>query len=427
MTGQRGNTGSLGDRTSPGNTASLRPDELEAVYAISKVVSVAEDIDTAMDEITALTRAVFIFDSAVLYRLQDGPEPLEPAFARVVGRGRSAPADLAWGERAAREALESGQMYRYETDPKPDADRLDQHFYLSLPMIAAGRTIGVLVFIRFGGPSYTEEQVNLAQFIATHVSQLFERQLLVERVANLEAERRLARLQDEFIAMVSHELLTPLGFIKGYTTTLLRKDTAWDEKTLSEFLNIIDEETDRLSELIENLLDSSRLQSGTLRIDLKPVRLSDLLGDILSRTQTRYNGLILTADLHAADLTVHVDAKRIGQVFDNLIANAVKYAAGASLSLSARRAGEAAVVCLRDDGPGIAPEHLPNLFKRFYRVPERSAGVRGTGLGLFICERIIETHGGEISVQSQPGEGTEFIIRLPLGDALPEVSEEGHV
>lgn len=399
----------------PGPAAGLRPNELEAMYAISRVVARAEDIDSAMDEITQHTRAVFIFDSAVLYRLQAGPDQLEPLFARVVGRGRSAPADLVWGEVAAKQALETGQMVIQEAEAQDaERDRLDEHFYLALPMMAGGRITGALVFIRFGGPSYSSEQINLASFIATHVSQLFERQLLVERVANLEAERRLTRLQDEFIAMVSHELLTPLGFIKGYTTTLLRKDAAWDEKTLLEFLQIIDEESDRLSELIENLLDSSRLQSGTLRIELKPLLLADLLGDILSRVQTRYNNLRMEADLSQAEIPVAADAKRFGQIMDNLIANAVKYAPGSDLRLWVVPAEGGAEIHLADSGPGIAPEHLPNLFKRFYRVPERSGGVRGTGLGLFICEQLVHAHHGTIRVESEPGRGTTFVLWLPI-------------
>jgi K+-sensing histidine kinase KdpD len=395
------------------DTASLRPQELEAVYAISKVVSEAENIDAAMDEITGLTRSVFIFDSAVLYRLQEGPEPLEPLFARVVGRGRSAPADLVWGEVAAKRVLETGETFVREPTVPRGTDRLDQHYYLALPMVVAGKTTGALVFIRFGGPAYTGEQVNLAAFIATHVSQLFERQLLVERVANLEAERRLARLQDEFIAMVSHELLTPLGFIKGYTTTLLRRDTHWDAATLREFLAIIDEESDRLSELIENLLDSSRLQSGTLHMEPKRANLSDLVGDLVDRARTRYNTLKVSSHMGDADLTVRVDAKRFAQVIDNLIANAVKYAPNSELRMQAGREGDDVVLRVSDDGPGIPEEHLPHLFKRFYRVPERAAGVRGTGLGLFICEQILQAHGGTIMAESQVGAGTTFLIRLP--------------
>ena len=118
-----------------------------------------------------------------------------------------------------------------------------------------------------------------------HVAQLFEHDQLVQRVVSLEAERRLDRLQEDFIATVSHELLTPLGFIKGYATTLLRADATWDENTRSEFLTIIDEEADRLRELIENLMNSSRLQAGTLRLTYQPVRLDTFLKEICAARQ----------------------------------------------------------------------------------------------------------------------------------------------
>ena len=139
----------------------------------------------------------------------------------------------------------------------------------------------------FGGPAFTKQQINLAQFITTHVSQLFEQQRLGERIADLEAERRLARLQDDFIAMVSHELKTPLGFIKGYTTTLLRTDTKWDHETRQDFLEIIDDEADRLSELISNLLDSYRLKSGSAEFKLVPVPLAAFFKNILDRLRKK--------------------------------------------------------------------------------------------------------------------------------------------
>ncbi len=100
---------------------------------------------------------------------------------------------------------------------------------MGLPLRLAGQSKGVLVFIRFGGPVFTPDQISLAEFIALHVAQILERKQLVNQIANLEAKRRLDSLQDDFIAMISHELLTPLGFIKGYATTLLREDTSWDE------------------------------------------------------------------------------------------------------------------------------------------------------------------------------------------------------
>jgi signal transduction histidine kinase len=271
-----------------------------------------------------------------------------------------------------------------------------------------------LVFVRFGGPPYTPDQVNLAEFVATHVSQLLSREKMVERIASLEAERRLTQLQDEFIAAVSHDLNTPLGFIKGYTTTLLREDTDWDEQARREFLTIIDDETDRLSELIGNLLDSSRLQTGSLRMDFQQLSLKGMVEEFLHRVRTRYNNLDILVHIDPAELTVWADSKRLTQVFDNVINNAAKYAPKSTLIISIHPTKENICISFEDNGPGIGPEHLDRIFERFYRVPERSAGIRGSGLGLSICQQIIRAHGGEIKVDSVVGKGTKFTIYLPI-------------
>jgi K+-sensing histidine kinase KdpD len=395
-------------------TGSLRPQELEAIYAISKVVAEPISTESALVEIIKLARPVFIFDNVALYVLNKENQDLEPAFARAIGRGRSSAADLAWGEAAAHQAFETGKNYIREAEISPHTDRLDQRFYLGLPMIVGGKTLGALVFIRFGGPTYTEDQINLAEFIATHVSQLLAHQALVDRVANLEAERRLAKMQDDFIAAISHELNTPLGFIKGYTTTLLRQDTEWDEQTRRDFLTIIDDEADRLSELIENLLDSSRLQSGSMRMSFETLPVAELAKTLLERGRTRYESKDIRAKTELADVTVSVDTQRLAQVLDNLISNAAKYAPRSPVFMGIYATQKKFIIAVRDKGPGIPKEHLEHIFNRFYRVPQRSAGVRGSGLGLFICDQITKAHGGKIAAESTLGEGTTFQITLPV-------------
>jgi len=297
----------------------------------------------------------------------------------------------------------------------PDAshDRTSARYFLALPLNLGEQVKGTLVFIRFGGPPYTPEQINLAEFIGVHVAQLLEHRQLVERIADLEAKRRLDSLQDDFIAMISHELLTPLGFIKGYATTLLREDINWDAVTRHEFLTIIDEESDRLRELIDNLMDSSRLQAGTLHMNIQPIRLDTLLKDISLRASSRDEGLRICLDLVAGGLQVQADPARLAQVFDNLLSNATKYAPGSPVKISLERIDEQARIAVKDQGPGIPPEHVQNLFKRFYRVPGQNTSIRGTGLGLYICRQIIRAHQGEISAESTPGQGTTFYIHLP--------------
>jgi signal transduction histidine kinase len=399
-------------------TSSLKPKELEAVYAISNVVAETIDIDESLDQVTKIARKVFIFDNAVIYLLEEekngkGGEEIEPFFARAIGRGRSTAEDLKWGDIAALATIDHGDVFIQESEIVPGADRLDQDFYLGMPMIVGGNITGALVFIRFGGPNYTDDQILLAKFITTHVSQLFEHERLVERIANLEADRRLTELQDDFIALVSHELNTPLGFIKGYATTLLRKDTDWDRETRNEFLTIIDEESDRLNELIENLLDSYRLKSGTLEMKIKPTKLNLFFKSILDRLNTTDINLNIKISVSPSNLSAMCDSKRLTQVMDNLINNASKYAPNSTLTINATQEGENVHITVSDTGPGIPENHLEHLFNRFYRVPERSAGVRGTGLGLYICQQIIHSHKGDISVESTLNKGTTFHILLP--------------
>jgi signal transduction histidine kinase len=303
-----------------------------------------------------------------------------------------------------------------------EQDRTRLRYSLGLPLSwGVENAMGAVVFIRFGGPSFKTDQIRLAEFIAVHVAQLLGHTHLVQRVANLEAERQLNRLQEDFIATVSHELLTPLGFIKGYATTLLRDDTNWDDNTRREFLTIIDDEADRLHELIENLMDSSRLQAGTLRMSFQPVRLDTFLKDMALRANSRNEDIQVRLDIRDIGINIQADPTRLAQVFDNLLTNAIKYAPGAQVTISLMKDKSHARVMVSDTGPGIAPEHLKNLFDRFYRVPTKSTSVRGTGLGLYICRRIVQAHGGEISVESVVGKGTSFHIDLPLQRKLKEL------
>jgi signal transduction histidine kinase len=404
----------------------LRPEDIKAVYAIGLAIAQTENIDTAMDLIVLHTRHVLIFDNLVLYMPRD-PGGLDPSYARVVGRGKNAEGEIEWGVTIANQAFESKQtaLIQEKIDGWEN-NRLFWRDFLGLPLKAGEEVLGVLVFGRFGGPPFTQDQIQLAEFIAAQTAQLVENHHLVERVSKLEAERWLRRMQDDFVTTISHELRTPIGFIKGYATTLLREDTKWDDNSRHEFLTIIDEEADRLHLLIEDLLDSSRLKAGTMFMQLQPMRLDVILREIVIRSTTRYSSL--SVQLHADHgVVVLADPTRITQVFDNLLSNAVKYAPGSPVIISLKNSDNYCFISVEDQGPGIAAEHLGHLFERFYRVPETRVTNHGTGLGLFIVQEIIHGHGGEISVSSEVSKGTTFTITLPTkfdNHELPLVGEE---
>jgi signal transduction histidine kinase len=388
--------------------------ELNAVYAIARIVAETYDTEAGLDAIFRLARTIFIFDVAALYLEKQDSRELEPTYARALGRGRSQEAELAWGEPAAAEAFRSGQTVLRREDLGPTVSgRERRRDYLGLPMMVGGRCVGGLVFGRFGGPPYPPEHIRLAEFVAWHVGQLLETRRLAGRIATLEAQRELARMQDEFIATISHELRTPLGFIKGYVTTLLREDTDWTPEARQEFLRIIDDEAERLRELIDNLLDSSRLESGSLRMTLEPARLTAPIRDSATRMMAMDPQMNLTVEVPDSLPDLRIDSTRIAQVLDNLLSNAQKYAPGAPVTIRAANLGGRVRVEVCDQGPGIPAEHIPHLFQRFYRVLMGDRTVRGTGLGLYICRKIIEAHDGEIGVESRPGEGTCFYFTLP--------------
>ena len=390
--------------------------ELNAVYAIARIVAETFDTEAGLDAVFRLARTIFIFDTVALYIQDEESGILEPTYASALGRGRSREAELTWGEPAATEAFRLGEtILRQEDAGSTVTDRDRRRDYLGLPLLVGGRTVGSLVFGRFGGPSYPSEHIRLGEFVAWHVGQLLENRRLSRRVATLEAQRELARMQDEFISTISHELRTPLGFIKGYVTTLMREDAKWDPEKRAEFLQIIDDESDRLTELIDNLLDSSRLETGILSMTIEPTKIAPVVRDSINRIQGVHQEMKITSELNPDLPIVAIDSTRIAQVLNNMLSNAYKYAPSSDVVIRCQPQENMILVEVKDNGPGIPPEHLAHLFERFYRVPSNSTA-RGTGLGLYICRKIIEAHGGEIGVMSELGVGTRFYFTIPAAD-----------
>jgi signal transduction histidine kinase len=194
----------------------------------------------------------------------------------------------------------------------------------------------------------------------------------------------------------------------------MRKDVEWDFDTRIEFLRIIDDEADRLRELIDNLLDSSRLVSGRLGMNCELTKLNTLIRDTVERTVSAHPEMKLEHHVEETLPPIEIDATRISQVLDNLLSNAFKYAPESKVTIRAMPEEDHVRLEVADLGPGIPNEHIPHLFERFYRVPGDSNTVRGTGLGLYICRKIVEAHGGDIGVESEVGVGSTFYFTLPL-------------
>lgn len=392
---------------------------LNDLYSISRIIAQTSSIKTAMDRIIQIIRPIFIFDNLVLYRFNAAGESLETVYARSTGRGRSAGADIAWGEAVAYQVVKSRQLVYQEPDGKDTENRLAQAYILAIPMMLTRKLLGVLVFIRYGGPKFTPESIDFALFLGTLIVWLLGKYDIEARSRTLDEQHKNIQMQEDFVNTITHELRNPLGFIKGYTTTLLRQDTSWTLDTSREFLQIIDQETDQLSELIDNMLDSARIQSGLLSIEFRPVQINSLLNDVIQKFTLHNPNVKILTDLDPDVPAIPGDSRRLAQVFDNLLSNAHKYAPKSKIEIITRKESESAIIKVKDHGNGIAEIYLPHIFERFFRVPEESISVRGTGLGLHICKQLVEAHHGQIAVDSKVGKGTTFTVTLLINPDLP--------
>jgi signal transduction histidine kinase len=231
------------------------------------------------------------------------------------------------------------------------------------------------------------------------------------------ALREVDRMKDDFIGGISHELRRPLASIKGYTASLLLPNARWEPEVQREFLEVIDEESDNLALLIDNLLDLARLGSGSLQLALEPLNLPVLCEQVVRRVRMQSHLAPHEYAVHFPEQVpcVEGDQARITQLLLNLVENAAKYSPQETPIIVEGEVEDGwVVVRVIDRGPGLTPEQASRVFEKFYRVDSGlSRATEGTGLGLALCRAVVEAHGGRISVTSEPGSGCTFTVRLP--------------
>jgi signal transduction histidine kinase len=237
---------------------------------------------------------------------------------------------------------------------------------------------------------------------------------IVATVRDITRFREAEELKSTFISVISHELKTPVALIKGYVSTLRREDASWERKIVDDSLQVIEEEADRLTALIENLLDASRLQAGALAINESDVALNKLAERIAERFRTQTSTHTITVDFPLDFPVVLADEDRISQVLSNLVSNAIKYSPdGGEIKITGKVMPEYVVICVSDQGPGIAPDDIPHVFDRFYRSSDATRKTKGAGLGLYLARAVIEAHRGRIWVDPKPGDGARICFSLP--------------
>jgi signal transduction histidine kinase len=367
-----------------------------------------------LDELVHRLRNSLIFDNIVLYQTDFENRRLEAIYARALGRGRSAEADSNWGESIAAQVAQDQRVVKDGPCTVAVQNRLNIPCLLGIPLLPVAALPGSLIFIRFGGPDFTAQDLQTAQFAAQQVNSLVARKLASDLENVVEDQKNAARLQEEFIHTISHELRSPLGFIKGYVTTLLREDIQWDHQTQIDFLNIIDRETNNLEDLFDNLLDSARLQSGQLMFDFQAVRVDSLIRDEVNRAQLNHPELEVVFNFESDVPPIVGDPRRLSQVFDNLLSNSIKYASGAPVKFEVSHDPQYMTILYSNSGPGIPEPYLSKIFTRFYRTPDQALKAHGSGLGLYICKQIIEQHHGTMGIASPLSGGVSFTITLPM-------------
>lgn len=229
-------------------------------------------------------------------------------------------------------------------------------------------------------------------------------------------EREIDRMKTDFVSSVSHELRTPLTAIKAYTATILR-DQNMTEQTRCEFLNIIDDESNRLARLIGDLLEVSRLDSGVVGITREAADIAAVINQVLSALGPVAEKKNIEVKVDTGDELGQLlgDESRIQSVVTNLVDNAIKFTPEkGQVCVSARQQAEELVIRISDTGMGIPEEALPKIFDRFYRVYRPGKQIQGTGLGLAIVKKIVTMNGGRIEVESEVDKGTTFTVILPL-------------
>ena len=322
-------------------------------------------------------------------------ERCNPAFARMLGRpldnirGRSHEEVIHWQHKDGL-TLEQAEAGGWPLTPNAtlyvEGD-LEREGGMPLPV---GITYAPLV----------SPEGNLVNVIAT--------------VRDITRFREAEELKSTFISVISHELKTPVALIKGYVSTLRREDATWDRKVVKDSLEVIEEEADHLTELIENLLDASRLQAGGLAMNMTDVSLKTITERIAERFRTQSSQHTLLVDFPPDFPIVLADEERISQVISNLISNAIKYSPdGGEIRVTGQVRPDQVIVCVSDQGPGIAPDDIPHVFDRFYRSSNASRTTKGAGLGLYLARAVVEAHRGHIWVDPKPGAGARMCFSLP--------------
>jgi len=398
-----------------------RVDLLEATNRAARALGSSLDLERAFAAFVRELRSLLPFDRAAIL-LAEGGGARVMATAGIGAQDYLEPGTAITVPGEILEAvIEDGRtIYREDiaADRHPEEAgllALGVRARVLAPLQLGTRSIGALAIARTEPASFREEEIALVTFlgrlVATAVQNL--RTYEAER-ATVDELRRLSALRADFVSLVSHELRSPMAAVIGSARTLQARWRELKPEQREAFLAVIADETTRLAALVGDVLDTSRIEAGTFGYRFDNVDLAEVLRDSVAAAEIGQDEVRLTAELPAALPKVRGDAERLRQLVDNLISNAIKYSdSGGEVMVEAGADDGHVVVHVRDSGPGIGLEYQAQIFEKFGRVA--GTAKPGTGLGLFLSRSFAEAHGGSLDVESAPGEGAVFTLRLPAG------------
>lgn len=294
---------------------------------------------------------------------------------------------------------------------------------LAVPMILRGRVLGAISAQAYRPQAYTVDDLRLLSAIASQAAVAVNSARLRKEAADAQALSHLNMLKTQFISTVSHELRSPLTPIVGYSELMMME--AYPEAQVQEMAGEINRAAVHMQQLVDDLLDLSRIESGRLKLAIQPIDLREVIAEAVrdfAGASARHH---VRAEIDEPLPSLAADPVRVRQVLTNLLSNAVKYSPDGGLVLvRAHTLGDEVRVSVSDQGVGISPDKLSRLFEMFYRVDsEITRRVRGTGLGLAITKHLVESHGGRIWVESEVGRGSTFSFSLPVSG--PQAGADG--
>lgn len=427
----------ISDRRAAEDAVRRHNQELRILNRIATRISQVRDLGTLLGTVHSLILEILEVDTgcSVLFDGSTGPgSPVLPG--PVANREFVIPALPADARDALQEWL--GNRLRESLRPLSLSSRkmpfswaasLTDFQIIAVPLSVQNQVVGMLAVagLRNGRPhSIRPQQRQLLSAIGHQVSVAVENARLTAKVAEIDMLHELGRIRSELLAAFSHDLRTPLGLIQLACSTLQRDDIALDDLLVTDLLNDIETQTERLSRLVDGILDLDHLESGHLRMDLVDLDIVGVLELLAEETERAYPTVRVTVVHEAGPLTAWADAGRIDQVLRNLLDNAVKYMPqGGEIVARVSRQGQFLRVSVTDDGIGIPSDQREVVFERFYRVHSASTlGIPGTGLGLATCRSIVEAHGGRIWVEPQQPvdklRGATLTFTLPAPPTVPQ-------